>query len=224
MQSRESSISRLHLPGGEPAVAISLMVSHGCFWVLPASISTDLLYELTIHCKRFEKPHLLSGILGPYLERLLPKALETGSIRWLYIAWVFRLELIFQSHPHYLIGMTEKNRYGRLALNPISVHAQELMSKCKYHKWLTTTGGSVSGIIERSRVQLFGNIPDICMSKTKQIGTNTGNISAKTTTTVATTHTSHSWRRCAHSIHGPTRCQPRRQQKPRLVFQDYCRT
>jgi len=81
----------------DEAVGIALCAMHLNFTRLPSAIRLSTLVALARHCEDFHTHYSMELVLGLWLDRLLPAALESPSFDWLYVSWVFRLPFLFEA-------------------------------------------------------------------------------------------------------------------------------
>ncbi|ORY12189.1 hypothetical protein BCR34DRAFT_600756 [Clohesyomyces aquaticus] len=134
----------ISMPEDHPeAVGIALHVLHSEVDELPAVVGFDVIYELAVHCEKFGTERRLTRFVREWIERFLPSALETGSVRWLYIAWVFRLQHLFDAHMQHLV-CTSRTAGGELDVEELPGHGETLLN-----------------LVKESRENLLRNVLDI---------------------------------------------------------------
>ncbi|KAF2004903.1 hypothetical protein P154DRAFT_616649 [Amniculicola lignicola CBS 123094] len=133
-------LKRICLPAEDSeAVGIALVILHSRFDMLPSAATFDTLYQLALHCETFGTEDILLPFVRPWMQRHLPRALEVGSIKWLYIAWIFKLPALFKSHLHYFVCTSEKN--------------DERLSSCNLPGH--GCGNVLSGIVKALRMEML---------------------------------------------------------------------
>ncbi|KAF2185559.1 hypothetical protein K469DRAFT_665164 [Zopfia rhizophila CBS 207.26] len=143
-----SNMPHIYVPDDHPeAVGINLLIMHLRFDLLPPAIHFDMLFELAAHCEKFNTESLLTKFVVPWVQRLLPQALDTGNSQWLFIAWVFRLQELFDAHMQHLVCTSKKDEEGRLIVDPLPNESQN--------------GPGLLAMVEESREDLIHNILDI---------------------------------------------------------------
>ncbi|KAF2471699.1 uncharacterized protein BDR25DRAFT_342382 [Lindgomyces ingoldianus] len=115
----------IYMPDDCPeAVGITLLFMHLRFDLLPSAIDFRTIYELAVHCEKFGTEGLLIDSIGRWIERFLPRALDIGNVHWLYIAWVFRFNQLFEAHMQYFVCKSTKTE---LRLSAFEGHVQNLI-------------------------------------------------------------------------------------------------
>ncbi|KAF2114364.1 hypothetical protein BDV96DRAFT_647072 [Lophiotrema nucula] len=133
------------LPGAIPeAVGIMLSVIHLRMDLLPPAIDFDTIYNLAVLCEKFDMENLLGEQAIPWVHRLLPHALESGSIHWMYVAWVFKFPELFEAHLQHL-ACTSIIVDGRLDVHGIDARS----------------GDHLVDLVTGTREQLLQDIVDV---------------------------------------------------------------
>ncbi|KAF2659332.1 hypothetical protein K491DRAFT_712851 [Lophiostoma macrostomum CBS 122681] len=109
IDNKSSLCPRIFIDNTDPqAFHIVALLAHDVNNGLPKIVSSEVLYELAIFCSRFKTKSLVSLWVSGWIEQLYPEAIEAGSLRWLYIAYVFEYQALFESHLHHTICTTRK--------------------------------------------------------------------------------------------------------------------
>ncbi|KAF8248479.1 hypothetical protein K440DRAFT_660796 [Wilcoxina mikolae CBS 423.85] len=98
-------------------LAVVFYAIHGLGKKIPNEIDFSHLYDISVLCEKYRCATIMQPWCGNWVERLRSTIDKPENGGWLYIAWVFGLDDVFQTLTRRLITSTVIGGYGRFIIS-----------------------------------------------------------------------------------------------------------